>query len=153
MAFTEPVDDVSMQITTDPTHDPGPLSGPTTDRYLGDDPGDAVSIADRPLGAALAFVAVRLLPRLGDRAKRPAAWATIEFGREVERIRAQLAPVRTRRSLQDAYRRESFWVASGPDLHRPEDLSPVRLAYALRWLELCDGCVGPTWPAMMGPCG
>lgn len=146
-----------MQITTEPTRVAGPSGGPTTDlRPSGDDHGGSGGPGPVPgprAETALAFVAIRLLVRIDDRASRPAAWATIGFAREVERIRAQLAPVRTRRSLQDAYGRESFRVALDDDPDRIDALTPVRLAYALRWLELRDGCVGPTWPAMMGACG
>lgn len=99
---------------------------------------------------ALARDALRLLPRLSDASRRPARWIQPAFGREIEQVRTHLAVVRSRAALAESYRRESFHFGSPADV---DDAGPVRIAYALRWLELGDGVVGPTWAAMMGPCG
>lgn len=61
--------------------------------------------------------------------------------KEVEVVRLQLAPIRTRRSLAASYRREAFHLT---DIEiGPPDVATVwspaavcRLAYAIRWLEL-----------------
>ena len=49
--------------------------------------------------------------------------------------------------LAASYGREAFHLV----LSRAErdDPSPIRLAYALRWLELRDGATGPSWPALL----
>jgi hypothetical protein len=49
---------------------------------------------------------------------------------DVDAVRHQLGPIRTRRSLAASYGREAF--------HRtdPGGAAAVRLAYALRWAEL-----------------
>ncbi len=45
--------------------------------------------------------------------------------------------------LAASYGREAFHlVLSRAEL---DDPSPIRLAYALRWMELRDGATGPSW--------
>jgi hypothetical protein len=96
---------------------------------------------------ALALDAVRISRALRDPARRPARWAHPRFGAEVELIRRHLAPVRTRRSLAASFGREAFHVVPTPAEH--DDPSPIRLAYALRWIELGDGATGPTWSSLI----
>lgn len=101
---------------------------------------------------ALALEALRLLRRLRRTANPPADWSAPAFAQEIESIRRQLAPVGSRATLAASYAREAFHV-------RPEarvvldadEVSPVRLAYALRWLELGDGATGPAWNVLIDP--
>lgn len=102
---------------------------------------------------ALARDALALLPRLADPSGRPARWIQPRFGRDVEEVRRHLGVVRSREALADSYRREAFLDEADPGSPADADPSAIRIAYALRWLELGDGVIGPTWPAMMGPCG
>jgi hypothetical protein len=83
---------------------------------------------------ALALDALRLLRRLHDPSRRPTRWGDPMFDREVDVVRMHLAPLRTRRALAASFGREAFHLMreSGP----ADDPGPVRLAYALRWLEL-----------------
>jgi hypothetical protein len=96
---------------------------------------------------ALTLDALLLIRLLRDPARRPARWQQPAFGAEVELIRRHLAPVRSRQTLAASYGREAFHLAPA----RPEraDPSAVRLAYALRWLELRDGATGSPWTALL----
>jgi hypothetical protein len=86
---------------------------------------------------ALALDAVRLLRNLRDPARVPARWARPDFRREVDIVRSHLAPLRSRRALAGSFGREAFHVV--PDAQAGDDHGPVRVAYALRWLELGTG--------------
>lgn len=97
---------------------------------------------------ALGIDALRIGRLLRDPARWPARWRDPAFGGEVERIRRPLARVRSREALEGSYGREVFAVA-GPRAY-PAEGSPLRVAYALRWIELHDGVVGPSWPALVG---
>lgn len=96
---------------------------------------------------ALALDALRLLRRLRDPARRPGRWSQPSFRREIELVRAHLAPLRTRKALAASYGREAFHMSL--DEAARDDPGAVRLAYALRWLELGEGDVGPIWPAIL----
>ena len=96
---------------------------------------------------SLALDALRIARLLRDPARRPARWTNPGFAAEVELIRRHLAPVRTRRILAASYGREAFHLA--PTSIDKADPSPTRLAYALRWLELRDGAIGPSWPSLL----
>ena len=98
-------------------------------------------------GRALALDALRVARLLRDPARRPARWQQPAFGAEVELTRRHLAPVRTRRTLAMSYGREAFHLALTRADHA--DPSPIRLAYALRWLELRDGATGPSWQVLL----
>jgi hypothetical protein len=98
---------------------------------------------------ALALDALRLLRRLRDPARRSDRWVQPSFRRETELVRAHLAPLRSRRALAASYGREAFHL-SMDDAGR-DDPCAVRLAYALRWLELGNGDVGPVWPPTAAP--
>lgn len=112
--------------------------------------GDSLATAPAPAPArALALDALRLLRRLRDPARRPDRWSQASFRREIELIRAHLAPLRTRKALAASYGREAFHV-SMDDAAR-DDPGPVGLAYALRWLELGGGDVRPIWPPVEAP--
>jgi hypothetical protein len=83
---------------------------------------------------ALALDAIRLLRCLRDPARAPARWAEPAFRRDVDLVRAHLAPLRSRQALAGSFGREAFHVVQGAtSLDGP---GPVRVAYALRWLEL-----------------
>jgi hypothetical protein len=98
---------------------------------------------------ALALDALRLLRRLRDPARRPERWSQPAFTREIQLVRAHLAPLRTRKALAASYGREAFHLSM--DAANRDDPGPVRLAYALRWLELGTGDVGHIWPAVAAP--
>lgn len=97
--------------------------------------GDALAPAPALTPArALALDALRLIRRLGDADRRPERWSTAAFSREVDLVRRHLAPLRTRAALAGSYGREAFHRA--PDRIEDDDPGPVRVAYAVRWLEL-----------------
>ena len=85
---------------------------------------------------ALALDALRLLRRMRRPTERPARWELARFAAEVDLVRAHLAPLRTRRALAASFGREAFHVEVTP-LDR-DDPAAVRVAYAVRWLELGD---------------
>lgn len=61
------------------------------------------------------------------------------FQRRVEAIRAQLRPVRSRVALASSYGREAAaLVVDGATRSAPRSVTPLQVAYALRWLELAD---------------
>ena len=98
---------------------------------------------------ALALDALRLVRRLRDPARRPERWSQPTFCREIELVRAHLSPLRTRKALAASYGREAFHMTL--DDAARDDPSAVRLAYALRWLELGDGDVANVWPTAVVP--
>jgi len=97
---------------------------------------------------ALGVDALRIARVLRDPARWPARWREPAFGVEVERIRRPLARIRSRRALEASYARKVFGVAEQRPY--PAEGSPLRVAYALRWIELQDGATGPSWPALVG---
>jgi hypothetical protein len=96
---------------------------------------------------ALALDALRVVRALRDPARRPARWAQPSFGAEVELVRRHLAPVRSRQTLAASYGREAFHLVISRG--ERDDPSPIRLAYALRWMELRDGATGPSWQTLL----
>jgi hypothetical protein len=111
-------------------------------------PGALVPPAPLPAPArALAVDAFRLIRALRDPAMRPDRWAQPAFGAEVELVRRHLAPVRSRQTLAASYGREAFHVVISRG--ERDDPSPIRLAYALRWMELRDGATGPSWQSLL----
>jgi hypothetical protein len=126
----------------------GPAGGISTRPGVLLSPGAPFLPAPVPAPArALALDAGRLARLLRDPARRPERWAQPAFGAQVELIRRHLAPVRTRRTLAQSYGREAFHLAPTPSDHSDPD--PIRLAYALRWLELRDGATGPSWQTLL----
>jgi len=103
--------------------------------------------APAPAGRArLAPDALRSL-RLLERVEAAGGRLDAAFVRAVATVLRQLDPLLTRRSLAASFDRESFHRAGGPiaatarpDVPAPVAVmarpDPVRLAYALRWLEL-----------------
>jgi hypothetical protein len=87
------------------------------------------------------------LEALRDRPSRhPARWSAPAFAREVERVRSQLRPVRSRESLVASFAREASFSGGGPEA---EAAGAVATGYALRWLELGDGEARPGWRAWL----
>jgi len=123
-------------------------------------PGDPRSVASSPSGVllppdgetlpiqppvptrALAAEARWLAPHLEASRRSPAAWSDPAFVREVALVRAHLAPIRSQAGLAASYGREAFQSSVPPG----KEPGPVRVAYAIRWLELGDGRARPQWP-------
>jgi hypothetical protein len=139
-------------VTSHPVADPRPGDGevgmqrPSTEELL---PLRAL-LAPAPVPAparALALDAMRVSRALRDPTRRPARWAQPSFGAEVELVRRHLAPVQSRRSLAASFGREAFHIV--PTAAERDDPNPIRLAYALRWLELGKGAAGPSWATLL----
>jgi hypothetical protein len=104
-------------------------------------PGDLADPRTRP-ECALALDALRL-GRLLRSGCRPGRWPGAAFGRRVDAVRAHLAPFRDRPLLAASLGREALLGARlGPGSILA---SPVRVAYAVRWLELAAGEELPAW--------
>jgi len=97
---------------------------------------------------ALALDALRVGRVLRDRSKWPASWSQPAFGIEVERHRRTLSRLRTREDLTVGYANDVFDPAEST-AHHSQD-SAIRVAYALRWLELFEDATAPSWPALVG---
>ena len=74
-------------------------------------------------------------------------WIETSFARQVDAVRRQLRPIRTRRALAASFEREAFHVRRSA-LEAAPALGPVRVAYAVRWMELGDGEPRPAWPGL-----
>ena len=96
---------------------------------------------------ALAIDALRLGRVLKEPAMWPRRWAEPAFGAEVERCRRHVADLRTHEALAAAYEHDVFELLTGG--RGDAEVSPIRVAYALRWLELQEDSIGPAWPAMV----
>jgi hypothetical protein len=67
------------------------------------------------------------------------AWTDVVFRLQVEAIRVQLAPLRSRVALASSYAREAGRrTIDGQPTRPPDVVTPLQVAYALRWLELAD---------------
>jgi len=97
---------------------------------------------------ALALDALRVGRDLRDRSKWPASWSQPAFGIEVEGHRRTLSRLRTREDLTTGYGRDVFLPTDAA--RHPSQDSAIRVAYALRWLELFDDATAPSWPALVG---
>jgi hypothetical protein len=105
-----------------------------------------------PPGHELARLALDLVVRTAEPADLPARWTTFQFGREVDRTRSQLAPIRSRTALLASYLREASIAATRGAVETGLPAGPVRIAYAIRWLELGDGRARPAWATFVaGP--
>jgi hypothetical protein len=98
-------------------------------------------------GRDLARIALDVVVRSLDPASIPPRWSTRAFGREVALVRAQLAPILSRKALAESFRREAAVAATATpsSVEPPEPPGPVRGAYAIRWLELVDDRIRPNW--------
>ncbi len=123
---------------------------PSGDRPAPDAAGRTTPAATSPWTTpqrALALDAVRLLRRIQDPIRRPDRWHDDDIARDIALIRRHLAPLRTRRALAASFTREAFHHR--PPVDAESDPGPVRLAYAIRWLELGDGVERPAWPRLV----
>ena len=119
-------------MAVDPRRTSEPPIGPTPSRKL------------LPADGALAAEARRLIRRFADPALIPPEWCDAAFIREIGLVRAHLAPIRSRGGLAASFSREAFHarrVEGGDDVP-----GAVRVAYALRWLELGGRRAVPAWP-------
>jgi hypothetical protein len=100
----------------------------------------------------LARIALDVVVRAVEPATLPRRWSTHAFAREVAAVRAQLGPIRTRESLAESYGREAAVAATitPPTIDPPQPPGPVRVAYAIRWLELGDDRSRPSWAEWTG---
>ena len=94
---------------------------------------------------ALALDALMVTRTLRDHPRDAGPWGEPAFAREVDLIRAQLAPIRNRRGLAASFEREAFQSREFAGPREPATMRAVRIAYALRWLELGDGILRPGW--------
>ena len=114
-----------------------------------------MSIATSPPATARAAIrtpqrelprdALLLLRNLRDRPRDAGPWGEPAFAREVDRVRAQLAPIRDRRGLAASWAREAFRVHGTQTPDSPTRPLASRAAYLVRWLELGDGIRRPAW--------
>jgi hypothetical protein len=93
----------------------------------------------------LALDALRLLRDLRDPARWPDPWGDPAFARQTDQIRRHLGPLRSRGTLAASFGREAFQVATEPG----DPVSPIRVAYAIRWLELGDAVARPGWSVLI----
>jgi len=115
---------------------------------------DRIAPADARSEAAhdLARIALDVVVRAVDPASLPRRWSTPAFTREVAAVRAQLAPIRSRDSLAESFGREASIAATvtPSTIDPPQPPGPVRVAYAIRWLELGDDRLRPSWAEWTG---
>jgi hypothetical protein len=102
-----------------------------------------------PAERALELDAERLIRLLALRAGRPPRWPAPAFGREVELVRAHLRPIRSRELLASSFGREAFHGQAAPGSDVALGGSAVRVAYALRWLELGDSVLRDDWRSLI----
>jgi len=107
---------------------------------------DSTTISPPSPARELARRALDVLRR-ARRASPPERWQQPTFGREVDLVRLDLMPIRTRAALASSFGREAFNIAVDDDwraqpvtsLDAGRQIGPVLVAYAIRWLELGDG--------------
>ncbi len=97
----------------------------------------------------LALDALMVTRTLRDHPRDADPWGEPAFAREVDLIRSQLMPIRSRRGLAASFEREAFqsYEPAGP--REPATMRAVRVAYALRWLELGDGVLRWAWTGLV----
>ena len=94
--------------------------------------------------------------------RMPPRWRTPSFAREVGAVRGQLGPIRSRPALAASFSRDAAIAATTPPAIANATASsasaralgldapgPVRVAYAIRWLELGDGRERASWQAWL----
>ena len=100
----------------------------------------------------LARLAPDLVVRTAEPVDLPSRWTTYPFGQEVDRTRGQLAPIRSRAGLLASFSREASIAVTRGVVETGLAAGPVRIAYAIRWLELGDGRRRPAWASFVaGP--
>ncbi len=97
----------------------------------------------------LARVALLVTRTLRDHPRDADPWGEPAFAREVDLIRSQLMPIRSRRGLATSFERESFQSREFAGPREPATMHAVRVAYALRWLELGDGILRRAWTGLV----
>lgn len=97
----------------------------------------------------LARLALDLVVRTADPIDPPRRWTTPAFAGELERTRTHLAPIRSREALLASFSREASVAATRGQAVEVVPAGPVRLAYAIRWLELGDGRSRPGWTSIL----
>jgi hypothetical protein len=128
-----------------------PVAGPSVATTIGSDPRGPDPRGSDPR-RELARLALDLVVRTAEPIDVPYRWSTPTFGREVDRTRAHLAPIRSRTGLIGSFSREASISATREAGATPLPAGPVRVAYAIRWLELGDGRARPSWPSLIaGP--
>jgi hypothetical protein len=75
-------------------------------------------------------------------------WHAEAFVAQVAAIRRHLAPIRVAGLLRSSFAREAF-LGTGLGPVPAVAASPVRVAYAIRWIELEAGLDLPAWPAWL----
>ena len=97
----------------------------------------------------LALDALMVTRTLRDHPRDADPWGEPAFAREVDLIRSQLMPIRSRRGLAASFEREAFQSNERPGPREPATMRAVRVAYALRWLELGDGVMRSGWTGLV----
>ena len=77
----------------------------------------------------------------------PDPWLRPRFAARVERTRGELAPIASRTALVSSFAREAMHSRPASSASHA-----VRAAYAIRWLELADRVILPTWDTWTLPC-
>jgi len=103
-------------------------------------------VARRLRGSAAAVG--RILARS---ATRPDAWADAELGAAIDRVRRQLLPIGSLAALSASWTREHAVHAAVAGGGRVA--CEVRLAYAVRWLELTGAVDERPWAILVGGTG
>jgi len=65
-------------------------------------------------------------------------------------VRSHLRPIRTAAALAASFGREAFHGRAAPGSPRVLGDSAVRVAYAVRWLELSENGIRPPWRELIG---
>lgn len=83
----------------------------------------------------------------------PRSWTTASFAREVDRVRAQLAPIDDLDVLARCFEGEAFrrHAAAEGGTSGPISAAPVRVGYALRYAEIALGLRLPSWSLWLTP--
>jgi hypothetical protein len=97
----------------------------------------------------LALDALMATRMLRDHPRDADPWGEPAFAREVDLIRSQLMPIRNRRGLATSFQREAFQSSEFTGAREPATMRAVRVAYALRWLELGDGIMRRGWTGLV----
>ena len=163
MPFVDRVPDLPLPVPIDSSGDasgpPGLLlqpGGPRTPSSVVPPAAETLPVlapvpvtTEIPAERALELDAERLLRLLALRTGRPPRWGAPAFAREVDLVRVHLRPIRGRALLASSFRREAFHGLAAPGSDVALGGSAVRVAYALRWLELGDGAPRDDWRSLI----
>lgn len=125
---------------------PGGPDLPEATTLVAIDPAPAPKLAP---DEALDLDAARLVRLLDLRTGLPSRWTAPAFCREVDLVRSHLRLIRSRPLLASSFGREAFHGQASPGSDRALGGSAVRVAYALRWLELGDLLPRAAWRALV----